>query len=440
MDEIDKRSFCKALSVAGLSAGGAATAGTRAAAAPAAPPQALIDRERASFIMAATGLDALLLGRPESSYHATSAIQALNRLGISDTSFALVPRDLSAPISHIAPQFAHYYMSADTGFAPGVEQRLVTGPGVDGRATDPTLFLVRDAAALPPREARRRAATASAAPFFPTLAAALAAALAGLGRSPVVGHDTQAGAELIARATPDARPRPAADIARHVRLVRTPAEIALMRAASAANVAAALATATEMRTLGSIAAVRAAFNSRVAALGNTPAFMVVDGVVDDRIDADLVEGQAALIDCVSQRAGYHGDFGRTVFIGTPSPAAFARARTMAAAWDAVRAQLRPGVRFSQVRALGVETLARMGSDLRVPFNPHCVGLAHTDQPQFDLAGQPLDPVLEAGMTISVDCPLMEAGAGGTFHLEDLTLITRDGSMPLHDIGESFLIA
>jgi Xaa-Pro aminopeptidase len=438
--EIDKRSFCKVISVMTMSAGTPTRTSARAIPATASPPPALIDRDRARFIMAATGLDALLLGRPESSYHATSAVQALNRLGIGDSSFALVPRDAAAPITHIAPQFAHYYMAADAGFAPGVEQRLVTAPGAAGEALAATTFLLRDPADLMPREARRRQATDLAAPFYPTMAAALASALAGLGPAPAIGHDTEAGAILLASAAPSAQPRPAADIARHVRLVRTPAEIALMRAASAANVAAALATAAEMRSLGSIAAVRAAFNSRVAALGNTPVFMVIDGVVDDRIDADLVDGQAALIDCVSHRAGYHGDFGRTVFIGTPSPTALARARTTAAAWDAVRGQLRPGLRFSQIRALGAATLAQMGSDLRLPFNPHCVGLAHTDQPWFDLSGQPFDPVLEAGMTISVDCPLMEASAGGSFHLEDLTLITRDGSTPLHDIGAPFIIA
>ena len=234
--------------------------------------------------------------------------------------------------------------------------------------------------------------------------------------------------------------RPASDIARHVRLIRTPREIAMMRAASAANVEAALAIAPQMRALGSLQAVRSAFNSRVSALGNVPVFMAVDGVVDESVEARFVDGQTALIDCVSQRAGYHGDFGRTIFIGEPAGPALARAKIVAAAWEEVRASLRPGLTFTQVRALGTQALAKMGSDMRVPFQPHCVGLAHTDQPQFGLDGAPIDLVLEAGMTISVDCPLMEAGTSGTMHMEDLTLITADGSTPLHAAAPPFIIA
>jgi Xaa-Pro aminopeptidase len=82
----------------------------------------------------------------------------------------------------------------------------------------------------------------------------------------------------------------------------------------------------------------------------------------------------------------------------------------------------------------------MGSDLRVPFQPHCVGLAHTDQPRFGLNGEAIDMVLEPGMTISVDCPLMEVGTTGTMHMEDLTLITADGSEPLHAAAPAFIVA
>ena len=44
------------------------------------------------------------------------------------------------------------------------------------------------------------------------------------------------------------------------------------------------------------------------------------------------------------------------------------------------------------------------------------------------------------MFISVDCPLMEAGSGGTAHLEDLTLIREDGSEPIHDTGNQIIFA
>ncbi len=40
------------------------------------------------------------------------------------------------------------------------------------------------------------------------------------------------------------------------------------------------------------------------------------------------------------------------------------------------------------------------------------------------------------MVLSVDCPPMEAGIGGTAHLEDLMLITKDGAEPLHTIPQN----
>ncbi|MBC7522670.1 MAG: hypothetical protein H7268_16455, partial [Sandarakinorhabdus sp.] len=149
----------------------------------------LIDRDRASFVLAAGGLDGLLLGRPESTYHATGAVQGMARFGVDGTTFALLPRDPRAPIIHIAPQFGFYYMTADTDLVAGVEQRLVTWPGADGQAAEAALYLAREPGAISVREARRRGATAANAPYFASTAAALVDALCGFGPASRIGHD-----------------------------------------------------------------------------------------------------------------------------------------------------------------------------------------------------------------------------------------------------------
>jgi len=109
-------------------------------------------------------------------------------------------------------------------------------------------------------------------------------------------------------------------------------------------------------------------------------------------------------------------------------------KAMADGWDRVREQLKPGLKFAEIQALGQKALTQAGSRYRIPFNPHSVGLYHTDH--FGLSGLPpvADMTLEAGMIISVDCPLLQSGIGGSGHLEDLMLITADGSEPIHDIG------
>lgn len=75
-----------------------------------------------------------------------------------------------------------------------------------------------------------------------------------------------------------------------------------------------------------------------------------------------------------------------------------------------------------------------GNSYRVPFNPHSVGVFHSDHIGNGTSAPREDIVLRPGMIISVDCPVMEAGLGGSVHLKDLMLITKDGAEPLHDIS------
>mgnify|MGYP002624568191 FL=1 len=68
------------------------------------------------------------------------------------------------------------------------------------------------------------------------------------------------------------------------------------------------------------------------------------------------------------------------------------------------------------------------------FNPHAVGFHHTDEPGRDGFRFWVKEDLELieNMILSVDCPVLMDGLGGTVHLEDLTLITKDGSEALNE--------
>ena len=110
------------------------------------------------------------------------------------------------------------------------------------------------------------------------------------------------------------------------------------------------------------------------------------------------------------------------------------------AWDELKNQLRPGMKFSEIQRKGSEILKQINPGIVIPFSPHSVGLAHTEQPKSALDSSPLDIQLEKGMIISVDCPLMQASAKGSAHLEDLTLITESGSEPIHDPGNQIILA
>ena len=43
------------------------------------------------------------------------------------------------------------------------------------------------------------------------------------------------------------------------------------------------------------------------------------------------------------------------------------------------------------------------------------------------------------MILSVDCPVRNTGIGGSAHLEDLTLITKDGAEQINDIGDRVIV-
>jgi Xaa-Pro aminopeptidase len=214
-----------------------------------------------------------------------------------------------------------------------------------------------------------------------------------------------------------------------------------MRLAAQQNVAAAFAAARFAREAGSTRVLRSRFVAEAALRGNTGLFMVIDGSSSEVMDWPLRDGMAVSIDCVSTCRHYHGDFARTIFIGEPREPIRRATRAISIAWDDVRGKLRAGLKFSDVTRIGRESLKKQGIDLTVSFRPHSVGLFHSDQPRNDLAqGRvPMDLVLEENMILSVDCPVLDTGLGGTAHLEDLMLIRADGAEPLHETGERVIV-
>jgi len=352
-------------------------------------------------------------------------------MGQRDSSIAIVPKNPHEPIAFITYQFVYYYTQSDHAPASHIEPYLITGPQAD-HAAPPATFPNRPGTAITPREQHRRDLIADIPDFYTSAQDAVTKALTAHNlQHSRLGYDSLTAATLLTKAAPLATGQDARDVLKNARLIKTPHEIALMRTASAANVKAALLTAQKMRELGSIKSVRREFFQQVSALGNTPVFMAVDGIINENHDEALQDGTSVLIDCVSHHGHYHGDYGRTIFIGDPPPRIRAAVTAISTAIQDLNQHLRPGLKFSQIPALGQSLLAKHG-DYKVPFGPHAVGLAHTDQPSTNLQGQPLDITLEPGMILSIDCPLMEADIGGTVHMEDLILITPTGAEPIHD--------
>ncbi len=154
----------------------------------------------------------------------------------------------------------------------------------------------------------------------------------------------------------------------------------------------------------------------------------------------ICAGRSFQIDAVASYDHYHGDFGRTVFVGDPEPALRRAMDAAILASEAIAARLGPGLHYSDITRIGRAAVADAGLDVLVAAAPHSVGLFHTDEA---FAGDGLsyakaDHRIEPDMILSIDCPVLDTDLGGTVHLEDLWLITADGCEPINDISERFL--
>lgn len=408
-----------------------------------------MNRERAALVLERHGLEGLIVGDPLNVYHALGHWPqiARTRVGQPPTTFALIPRDPAQPVALVTSRFLHYYTWADAARVTPTPTWLYAdaGDAVSGvPSNEPELCADRGLAALSPIEQRRRAALVAVPEARRRLAdagAAIVQAMRELGFwHGAVGVDHPVLEAVCARHDRPGRVVAADNILREIRLVKSPLEIALLRRAAQANVAATRAVAASARAGAHYSELRQRYALEAAQRGNSAVFLTIDRVSSDLADEAVRDGQMLFLDAVSHFRHYHGDFARTVFIGEPPAAARRAAAAAELAWGAVREHLRPGLRYSEIVQIGTDALKAAGHDTLVGFGPHSVGLMHTDEPGVDAQGfyRKADLVLEPNMVLSVDCPVMDTGIGGSAHIEDLMLITPHGAEPLHELAAAVI--
>lgn len=392
------------------------------------------------------GIDALVLGEGINFYHASGHRPVTTRMGHRPGSFAIVTRNERQPLALVLASFTYYYQLADGLDTDKYPIYLYTGPEPHdaSEALPVSVFPDRSAWPMDAIESRRASLTFLADKkrgAAPGLGPALSKALTDLGLAKgTLALDLDSIRPLLGESLPGARFVGASSALSRIRPIKSAIEIDLMRQAATMNAAAALAAVKTVRAGATYRDLRNVFAAEAARRGNRSVFLVIDRVSSEHFDAPFRDGQSFLIDAVSEYQGYHGDYGRTVFLGEPTRPMAVATKAMGRAWDEVRHSLKPGMRFSEVSALGKQTLKKMGANYAVSFTPHSVGLYHTDH--VDQAGVGFgwqDLILEPGMIISVDCPLLEAGVGGSAHLEDLMLITATGSEAINEVGDQVII-
>jgi Xaa-Pro aminopeptidase len=401
-----------------------------------------MNRDRAEAVMDRLGVSALLLAEPMNVYHATGFWPQTVAMGQAGISFAIVPRDPASPVWLVTSQFVHYIYDLDHVPADYPLQILLyTAPdGVEGNAAPPFFFGEAKGGTPDPFDRYPRSSSASLLAARPALADSKRALLAALESARADG--------LLA--TDSAIPqqffgdrfayRPADPLLRWTRMVKTPAEIVLMRHAARNNAEAARVAISAMEVGGTYEALRRGFFAETGRRGGIPLFMSTDSAPVRQRDGVIRAGRSFAIDAVSHYAGYHGDYGRTVFVGPPGAPVLHALDAAVTANDAIASALRPGLRYSDVMRIGRDAVAKVGYAVSVACSAHSVGLLHTDEAFKDdaLNFSKADHLIEQDMVLSVDCPTLQVDASGNVHLEDLWLITKDGCEPLNDRDEPFI--
>jgi Xaa-Pro aminopeptidase len=453
-----RRSLFQAALVGPFALGGAAADAAAPPKSPSPPDlqflrrEPLVNADRLRYFMRRNGLDAIVAAQPENVFYLSNHYPQLDRMGWKGAGIAIFPADPQRPLTLVMHSFLYYYTHSPEWddwpdrlvfpYTQPADPSSLPADGAEPPAAQGRVMRVRDPALMTPRDQQRADALKLAGPVSADASWALAKALRELGleKARLGIDDLELNVTLGARGFGGST-APAEDTLRWTRLAKSPVELKLMRLAAQANVDAAVAAARSVREVGTTRGLRARFYSEVASRGNLGVFMVVNGISTEVIEEPIREGMAFSIDCVSHCRFYHGDFARTIFVGEPPESAKRATKAIEIAWGDIRSQLRAGMRFADISRMGRESLKKQGVDLNVSFTPHSVGLFHTDHPQASLLlpRGPENLVLEENTVLSVDHPVLESGLGGTMHLEDLTLIRRDGAEPLHDVPPPVLI-
>ena len=403
--------------------------------------------QEAERVMHELNLDALVLGDGRNFQQATGCQPLTTKMGRPALDLAILVAKPEPKVMIVMAGFTYHYLAADLHSFTDNDVFLYGFGNTSELDKEEALnsFLFSDRGEQPIRDVEKNRITTSKKildrkAFQNSRDQALKSALKSAGAdSGRIGFDTAGVGAYLTQTLPQADLTSADDALRRIRTVKTPIEIELMRTSSDINIKSAHAALQQIGAGASHKDLRGAYYSELAKRGSNGVFMVIDHVSDEQYDADLAEGQTFLIDCVNDNLGYLGDYGRTVFIGEPIKSAVRAQTAVSKAWEQLRDQLKPGLKFSDISALGQKAMQEQGTTYRVSFQPHSVGVFHSDHLGDGSSGRREDIVLRPGMIISVDCPVLETGFGGSVHLEDLMLITNDGAEPIHDLGTSTIV-
>ncbi len=417
----------------------------------------LLNQERAMAQMQSMGIDLLISGTAKNIYYLTNQQPVTFSLGLSGLDFATLSAHGDARPSLISSQIGYYFTAPEKPQTDLIDLKFYSGPAdpeafnkivnvhelINAPAGPGLLPRVHADFNLTPSEARRRSLTdLEAAEMKATISSAI---LQELYSNPLpnktIAIDDERLRPIIEKSELDLKIVDGESLIRHIRIQKTPMELELARYAIEANAAASLIAAKSARAGATFQEIRGEFSKACGAYATIPEYMMIDTLVPHFSNGEIKEGRSFLIDCVSKFEGYHGDYGRTVCVGEPTRKINSVLDTLSVTWDRLRSELRPGLTYNDLYARSAELFKESDSDVTFYINPHTIGLHHSDDPIGGEYGsyQKENLTLQENMILSIDMPVLDNGLGGSAHLEDLVLITKDGAELLNESTERFIV-
>lgn len=402
-----------------------------------------IDRRRASRLMAAAGLDALVLFQPEAFRYAIGAPAGVATMwGRAGSAIALVPVDEGATLAAIASDHAAGQIRS---MASAVDLRthriwidMVDLGALGGQAMAGPVEV--DAAYRAQHLQGPRPETFDLEQCFALLGDLLVERH--LQRA-CIGVDLEfmpaADFIVLKRLLPEVRWVDGSETLRRLRAVKSQREIGLLRRAAIAAEAGLVRMAETVRPgvpLGDLSAVWKSGAADAATAGGFSLsghwdFISVGPDLSD-MAARVTQGALIKADVGTLVEGYSSDGARTFSFGTPAPLAGRIFSALEQAFAAGLEQIVPGNNFGAVHAAMLASMrkAGFGEYYRGHFGHSVGGGVGIEEWPFFSAGN--GEIIEADMVVALEAPFYGQGLGALM-IEDQFLVTATGVEPMNTL-------
>ncbi len=415
----------------------------------------LVNKPRAYEVMDKYGLDGLVACDPVNIYYLTDFSSPLQKMGLNFTSYAVLPRAEEAPAALVVPttalnhlertpswvpnictfSFPKNLMTADPGEAPMDPAKLEPFPrAMPWPGRDKVLYDKRDVRLAELYSAAERGLKA-------TSGLGLKKALddAGLSRGRVGFDDPRVLAWQNDLGLAGLGGMDAYNIFREIRMVKSEAEIELIKLAGQKNEQAVNAAIDAIAPGVPIAEVERVHKMKWAELDGQANFLVVS--IRGLSSGEILADELIKLDGTGFYRNYIGDIGRTVVCGNPTPTMLRRNKAVMKGLELAYELICPGASGREVSQKVIELVHQEGFPGFLAASPHSVGLTHTDHPWpvgTDLPSTHGEFVYLENMVFTLDMPHHEFG-WGTMHVEDMLIVRRDGCEPITSLNTALRV-